>query len=220
MASLSLGKLPLALALTREPPGEEPVSYTAAHPITWDEFVQLDDRDLDCELIDGVLVTRTVAYDKHEGLFAWLFTLLSAYTTKQDVGAVRGSRTGLKIDENGGRIPDLIFVRKDNLGILQNEGVVGTPDLVIEILSPSDRRKQITERETDYRRIHVPEIVFIDQRKNEIRILRLAEREYHETLVSAGPLTFTTIPGLRIQAEWLFDESRPVPFDLLVEILR
>ena len=87
------------------------------------------------ELIDGVLVMASPALEVHERLFAFLFKLLGLYVEEHDLGEVRGSRTPVEVAADQVYEPDILFIRRDRLDILQRKGVAGAPDLVIEILS-------------------------------------------------------------------------------------
>lgn len=206
--------------LTRELPGEAPIRYLERRPIPFREFVCLSDREDDYELIDGMLVRKMVAFADHENLFSWLHRLLGDFVEKRNLGKVLGSRTAVEINAFRGRLPDLVFVRQENLRILRQEAIFGTPDLVIEIVSPNDRPGDLIALEADYQNIGVPEIVFITMNRRQVRVLRPGEEEYEETLLTTGSLTLQTIPGFTIETEWLYDEPRPIIYDLLTEMLR
>jgi Uma2 family endonuclease len=167
------------------------------------------------ELIDGVMVEKMVAQLAHEKLIAWLFTMLSLFVRHRNLGLALVSRATVKINGHRGRLPDLMFVRQDRLHILQQRAIEGTPDLVIELISPNDRPSDRIALETDYCSIGVPEIVFIDQQKRHVVLLRLRENGYDRLELNAGSLEMETVPGFAVQLDWLFDEPRPDEFDLL-----
>ena len=59
------------------------------------------------------------------------------------------------------RQPDIFFVSKGRLAIVKDQ-VVGGPDLVVEILSPSNSRKATIEKLADYASIGVRECWMVD----------------------------------------------------------
>ena len=61
--------------------------------------------------------------------------------------------------------------------------------------------------------------MFIHLRKQEIRLLRRQEEGYVETVIIEGPVTFNTLPGLTLQAEWILQEPRPDVYDTLTALL-
>lgn len=188
-------------------------------PLTFEEFVDIFDEDAELELIDGMAVKRMAARDLHEDLFGWLYFLLVGYTEGKDLGIVRGSRTAVRITDYRGRLPDLMFVRKERVGIVREEGIYGAPDLVVEILSPRDERADIVALEADYRAIGVPEIWFIDQRRDRVRTLHKRGKRYTERTVSKGVLRSEAIEGFWLKAEWLFAKPLPPKLRTLREFL-
>ncbi len=191
----------------------------ACRPIAFETFLDLN-RDSDMELIKGVMVKKMAAQWEHEKLLAWLFWLLFGYVRQKNRGVVGGSRTTIKIDDYHARLPDLFFVRQEHVGIVQSKAVYGAPDLVIELISPNDRPSDMAALETDYRSIGVPEIVFIDQQKRSIRLLRKRDADYEEQELTTGAFSLETVAGYALQAEWLFAEQRPDELALLHDLLK
>jgi Uma2 family endonuclease len=206
--------------LTRELPSDAPVRFVAQRPIRFSEFVRLTDREDDYELIDGALVRKMVAFSDHETLFSWLHRLMGDFVEKRSLGKLYGSRTAVEIHAYRGRLPDLVFVRQENLAIIQQEGIFGTPDLIIELVSPNDRPGDVIALETDYRQIQTPEILFIHQKKRQVRLLRRRDTDYEETLLTTGAFELESIPGFTLETDWLFEEPRPIIYDLLTHMLQ
>lgn len=44
--------------------------------------------------------------------------------------------------------PDLVYVSEAKKGFITNDGIVGAPDLVVKILSPSSRRRDRRKKRT------------------------------------------------------------------------
>src|SRR5580692_10077505 len=156
--------------LTIKMPDErtEPRIYVADDPVDFAEWIRIS-QEFDSELIRGVVVERMVAYYPHESIFTWLLTVLYGYVTHRHLGKVLGSRTAVKITLNDGRLPDILFVSAENERTIQDDAIYGSPDLVIEIVSPNDSARYQMHLETDYRSIGVSEIVFIDPKKRRVK---------------------------------------------------
>ena len=183
-----------------------------------DTFFKLNEND-DYELVNGIMEKRMAAGWEHEQLNIWLMWLMTGFAEENASGSVSGSRTTVHIDEFNGRLPDLLFVRNDRLAIIQEDGIHGPPDLVIELVSPTDRPSGILAVETHYRTLGVPEIVFIDQRRQSVRLLRRRGNSYEENVLTAGEMAFETLPGFVLQVEWLFADQRPSKLALLNQML-
>ena len=70
--------------------------------------------------------------------------------------------------------PDLVFVAPDQLDILTDQNIQGTPALVIEILSPSTRKRDQQIKRLLYERTGVREYWLVDPDLNAVTIYRRA----------------------------------------------
>jgi Uma2 family endonuclease len=188
---------------------EETVKWIWSRPLTFVEFLEMFGPKDDVELIDGVVVERNMVQLDHEKLSGWLYIVIGLYVKARSLGIVLGSRMAVQINQFRGRLPDLLFVSQDRMEIVQQKAVYGAPDLVIEISSPNDRASDVIALETDYRAIGVAEIVFIDPRKQRVRVLRKQLSDYSEEVLTTGTVTLETLAGLQLELEWLFTEPRP-----------
>jgi Uma2 family endonuclease len=193
--------------------------YAADSPIDFAAWLTIAE-NLNTELIHGVMVDRMAAHYPHEAIFAWLFALLRSYTRHFGLGVVLGSRTAVKIDEFDGRLPDLLFVRAENIGIIRNDAIYGIPDLVIEIVSPNDRPSDLIPLETDYRILGVPKIVFINPQKQHVRVVTKGETGYDDRILAEGRLEFASIPGFWIEVGWLFADTQPDELATVLQLVR
>jgi len=188
-------------------------------PLTFEEFVRLFGEDDDVELVDGMVVQRVAAKDIHEDLQGWLLSILRVYSEAKGLGIVRGSRTAVKITEHRGRLPDIVFVRKENVHIVQEDGIFGTPDLVVEIWSPGDRLSDMLAKEADYKSIGVPEIWLVDLQRKQVRVLRKGKEGYEEKVMKRGVLKSEVIEGFWVKVEWLFKKPLPDELETLQKLL-
>jgi Uma2 family endonuclease len=188
-------------------------------PLTFEEFVRLFGEDDDVELVDGMVVQRVAARDIHEDLQGWLLLIMRGYVSAKGLGIVRGSRTAVKITEHRGRLPDIVFVRKENAHIVQEDGIFGTPDLVVEIWSPGDRLSDMLAKEADYKSIGVLEIWFVDQQRRQVRVLRKGKEGYEEKVMKKGVLRSEIVEGFWVKVEWLFKKPLPNELETLQRLL-
>ena len=196
------------LLLETEKVVEARVLHIAERPISFTRFIEAAD-GLDAELMDGVLVEKPMVQLDHELCSGWLYRLVGGYIEERGLGRMLSSRIMVQTDNFGGRMPDLLFVRQERMDIVRQKAVFGAPDLVIEIVSPNDRPSDLRALEADYHRLGVPELVFINLGKQEIRLLRRRDDGYEEAVVTAGSIALETIAGLTLQAEWILQEPRP-----------
>ncbi|MCS7264428.1 MAG: Uma2 family endonuclease [Armatimonadetes bacterium] len=187
--------------------------------LTFEEFVQIFGEDDDVELVDGMVVQRMAAKDIHEDLEGWLLSILRFFVSMKNLGVVRGSRTPVKITAHRGRLPDIVFVSNEKAHIVQEDGIFGAPDLVVEIWSPGDKPSEMFAKEADYRSIGVAEIWLIDQSKKQVRVLRKRGEQYEEQVMRRGILKSEAVEGFWLNVDWLFKKPLPDEFKTLRKIL-
>jgi Uma2 family endonuclease len=192
--------------------------YVSDGPIDFESWLEMALK-MDTELVRGVIIDRMAAQYPHEWIFAWLFKILGAFVGYRKLGVVLGSRTAVKIGDNDGRLPDILFVRAENVQIIQNDAIYGVPDIVIEIISENDRPYNLVPLEADYRAIGVPEIAFIDPHRKRVRFLRKSVAGYDDAFLTTGPLEFMSVPGFWVNVEWLFADEKPDEYTITKQLI-
>jgi Uma2 family endonuclease len=210
----------MALPLTRERLEEPVAQYVYPRPLTFDEWLETGEYDTITDLVNGNLVEQPMVQLEHEKLNLWLLVVLVQYARRAELGTVLGTRSPVRINQFGGRLPDLFFMRREREHLITSKATLGPPDLVMELVSPNDRRADINATEADYRTVGVDEIVYIDQPRRRVRILRKSDAGYEEeTLSNSQPLTLRSLGGLTLQWDWLFVEPRPDEMDTVLSLL-
>jgi Uma2 family endonuclease len=96
----------------------------------------------------------------------------------------------------------------------------GAPDLVMEVLSPSNRDDDLQVKRPVYRQSGVGEIWFVDLDNEEVLIDRKRKRKYLEEVITQGWVESRIVPGFQIEVAWLWQEPLPNRARCLQEILR
>jgi Uma2 family endonuclease len=104
--------------------------------------------------------------------------------------------------------PDLLFVSQARARILTEMNVQGAPDLVIEVLSPSTRKRDEGLKLDRYEILGVQEYWMVDPTRNAARIFRRTggQLQIIAELTAAGGdiLTSPLFPGLEIPLAEIF----------------
>ena len=102
--------------------------------------------------------------------------------------------------------PDLVFVSADHAGIIGEKAIEGSPDVLVEILSPSTRRTDVLVKSELHARFGVPWYLIVDPEIDRVEVFRLAGRSYEVLRVgqSPGELELTELGGGRIPLEKVF----------------
>ena len=101
--------------------------------------------------------------------------------------------------------PDLLFIRQDRLDILDSgHYVMGKPDLVVEIISPSSRKTDHGTKFDLYERAGIPEYWLVDPTTRRFQLFTLCEDRYEEVAPVEGRLHSFVLAGLVIDPGALF----------------
>ena len=119
-----------------------------------------------------------------------------------------------------GGCPTYFSCAKKNEGFLTSKATLTAPDLVIERVSPNDRRSDISTTETDYRAIGVGEIVYMDQQKQTVRVLRRTADDYEEEKPTEEPLVLRSLDNVALEWDWIFFEPRPDGINTVLALLQ
>jgi Uma2 family endonuclease len=169
---------------------------------------QLDHHDRICELIDGILVEKTMG--SFESLLAMAIGgYLRDFVKKTKLGIVLGADGTLRILPDQVRIPDVCFVswRRFPEGKLPKDPIYSVaPDLAIEVLSPSNSKGEMQRKLHDYFSAGVELVWYIDPDTRTATVYTSPER--CETLDESQTLTGgMVLPGFELSLRELFAES-------------
>ena len=117
-----------------------------------------------CELIDGVLVEKTMGY-RESYLAGLIIHALHSFVEQQDLGIVLAPDAPLRILPKQVRMPDVCFFSWDRFPNrnLPKEQILGmAPDLAIEVLSPGNTPREMQRKLEDYFAAKVPLVWYID----------------------------------------------------------
>jgi Uma2 family endonuclease len=104
------------------------------------------------ELLEGDLITSPIHLN-HGRLCVRIGSMLLAHVETHDLGDVFDSSTGFRLSDDLLLSPDVAFVSKARMKSLAprlDKFFPGAPDLVVEVLSPSDRMTQINRKLEHY----------------------------------------------------------------------
>jgi len=185
-------------------PKEEPY-YTYADYKEW----ELDEGER-FELLNGEAYAMSAPNTKHQiihaELFGQFFIFLKGKPCKV-ISAPFDVRLFYKENESDDTVvqPDIVVIcDKTKLG---PEGCRGAPDLVIEILSPSNTAIEMQQKLELYREAGVKEYWVIDPENNALTVhLLQSDIIYTKNYKAKDTVAVKILPGLNIELEQIFAE--------------
>jgi len=141
----------------------------------------LDEHALRYEIIDGSIVVTPPARFSHEDTGAALLAQLRAACPPEL--AVVGSHYGFYYDDPSFLLADVTVARRADC---QEEGLHVAPLLVVEVLSKSTRRRDLSVKWDIYAESGVPSYWLVDPSEPSMTVLTLTDGAYVETARVAG----------------------------------
>lgn len=175
--------------------------------ITGEELLEMGDIG-PCELIDGRIVPMSPTSLKHGRLEAELSRQLGNFVEARKVGLVVTGEAGVYTRRNPDRVRgiDVAFISKERLAGELPEGFLQTaPDLVVEIISPSDRWEDMRQKLEEYFAIGVQRVWVVEPENRAVLVFRSStdfdKLGQGETLVGEGALEGFQLPIAVLFAE-------------------
>ncbi len=191
--------------------------HTIPRKMTEKEFDASIDQDVWAEFKDGEVITKMPALLRHELLFQFLLMLLSGFVRARDLGIVVGSQYAIRLRPGLRRVPDLIFVSKERMDIVQERFVQGAPDLAIEIVSADSMSRDWREKYLEYQNAGVREYWVFDPQSGYSEWYSLQDAQYVLIPLQDGAYHSRVVDGFLLLEEWLEQERLPDPLTILHE---
>lgn len=177
--------------------------------LTYDDLARMPDDRMRHELIDGVHYVTPSPVLRHERLVMRLSVAIANYLeANPGIGEVFGSKVDTVFTRWDVVVPDLVFVAADQQAILTEPNIQGAPALVVEVLSPETRKRDLGVKRDLFDRGGVREYWIVDPKANTVTIHR---RRVEGALVKvqslpedAPALTTPLLPGFSLSLEKLF----------------
>ncbi len=163
------------------------------------------------EIISGHVYVTPQPTTTHQRVSRNLAMVLDRHVTENDHGEILYARIGVVLEKPSGVQPDIIFVAKDRLSIIQEKAVFGAPDLVVELLSSSTAGRDRGIKKDLYARTGVAHYWLLDPRKNVLQAFRLGTGTYIVEAERTGAATFrpSLFPGLSIRLSDVWVPAHP-----------
>ncbi len=189
---------------------------TARTKLTYEDFLQLPDDGKRHEIIDGVHYVTASPLARHQLVLGNLHFLIKAHLREHDLGEVFLSPFDVVFSDFDVVEPDLLYVSRERWPVVTRANVQGSPDLVVEILSPGTRKRDLGIKRKLYERCEVSEYWIVDPEADAIEVLRRRaggelERVAELARAAGDCLSTPLLPGLEMPLGEIFPTGRWTP---------
>lgn len=157
--------------------------------ITWQDVQQLPDDGKRYEAIEGDLYVTPAPSIRHQRISRRLEWALKEILMDPGHGEMLHAPVGVEFpDTEEGVQPDIIFVSDERKGIVADAWLMGPPDLVVEILSPSTSHRDRGIKLRLYERQRVAEYWIVDADNDAVEVWRFGAEPRHERFTERLPV--------------------------------
>ncbi len=175
--------------------------------ITYQDYLAGPETKERKEIVDGVLIMFAAPTLLHQTISNRIFVPAYLFVSQQEVGQIWCAPVDVIVQREPlrARQPDIVFVSNDRADIL-GDRIEGGPDLVVEILSPSNTRTYIESKLADYASINVHECWLVSPEAHNIEVLRLEGGEWRRAYIRGEGelLESAVLPGLELDIAEIF----------------
>lgn len=136
---------------------------------TYEDYAKLPE-GAPYQLIDGEFVMSPAPELYHQDVSANIYDALKSLVRQRRLGKVYYAPVDVSLGEYNTFQPDLVFVSNERLHVLQGKRIVGAPDIVVEILSPTTGYYDLATKKDTYESHGVKEYWVVDPKGKTIEI--------------------------------------------------
>jgi len=144
---------------------------------TYKEYLKLPD-DKRYEIVNGELIEMPAPTTTHQRIVKKLLRFLDYFVERNNLGEVFVSPVDVILSEDNVFQPDLVFVSKERKEIVKERGIFGSPDLVIEVISPSTLKRDTEDKKRVYERVCVKELWLVFPGEKAVEVFFKKDKHY------------------------------------------
>ena len=177
--------------------------------LTYDDYVEFPDDGKRHEIIEGDHYMTPAPRIKHQSISVNLASAVAPFAKKNNLGLVFTAPCDVILSDENVVQPDLLFVCTARAAIVTEDNIQGDPDLIVEILSESSRKKDEVTKRKLYERFGVQEYWIVDPELEIVKIFKLTQHGYGRaselSKETNDVLTTELLPGFDCAVSEIFE---------------
>jgi len=174
--------------------------------LTYEDYLALPSDGKRYQILEGGLDVTPAPSTTHQKVSMRLEYWLVGHVEEHDLGLVLDAPVDVLLDEQNVVQPDIVFVSRPRLPIVEERYISGAPDLVVEILSPATRRTDRGVKSALYARFGVGWYWLVDPTERSLEEYQVEGHGYRlqGRFDAAQIFTPQIFPGLEIALAPIF----------------
>lgn len=175
---------------------------------TYEDYAKLPE-GAPYQLIGGDFIMTPSPEPYHQMISIRLATSLTNFVVPRKLGIVLTAPIDVYLEDEETYQPDIIFISKDRMDIIGGKKIEGSPDFVIEILSPSTAYYDLRKKFKMYEKHGVREYWIVDPSIKSVDIYNNKDGKFFlaQSLTSEGKCTSSVIKGFEVDVKDIFGNT-------------
>lgn len=177
---------------------------------TWSEveYFELNGNRL-VEFTNGFIEVLAMPSIAHQRIVRFLFGLLNSFVVSNGLGEALFAPLRVRLWNLKYREPDIVFMLSTNAGRIHADFWDGA-DLVIEVVSDDDRRRDLETKRLEYAQAGIAEYWIVDPQREVVMVLKLQGQQYviHGEFGRGEAACSVLLPGFAVAADEVLDAAR------------
>jgi Uma2 family endonuclease len=172
---------------------------------TYQDYCQLP-KEVRAEILEGELVMSPSPFRKHQRISREIEFRLCQWVEKHHLGEVYDAPFDVVLSPHNIVQPDLLYISKERQELLTEANVQGAPDLIIEILSSKDKKRDTITKKAIYEKYGVKEYWVVDPDAEVVSVFILEGDVFkkREIYTRNQILKSAFLPGFSLMLEEIF----------------
>lgn len=159
------------------------------------------------EVIEGRHYINPASTPDHQSVSKYLQHFLFTQIELTGVGRVFNAPIDVQLGEYDIVQPDLVVILKPSKATVTRSRIKGAPNLIMEILSPSTTKSDLTLKRRLYEQSGVSEYWIVDPAQRAVRQLMLRDGTYHTVAGKKQGRSLAILPDIKIPLDTVWSKA-------------
>jgi Uma2 family endonuclease len=138
-------------------------------PRTAVDVFKLLPQGVHCQVIDNTIYMSPSPIFEHQNIILKIAAQIHTLVTENSLGVCIVSPIDVYLNADNVFQPDIVYLSKKNISLIKKDGKIhGTPDMVIEVLSPGNENDDKIKKRKVYELCGVKEYFIVDPKSKEV----------------------------------------------------
>ena len=140
------------------------------------------------EVINNTIYMSPAPSFEQQRVITYLARLIDAFAAEKNIGVAVVSPVDVHFDNNNILQPDIVYLTNSSLKYVNAGKIKGTPELIVEVLSPGNEKHDLVKKKVIYEKFGVKEYFIINPASKAIITYYLIKNKFIRQLSLKGKL--------------------------------